>query len=269
MIKTETRNPRTMNFDKMTTEEMVAVMTEENLNAVRAVEAAAPSVAKAIDLITQAFDNGSRLFFIGAGTSGRLGVLDAAECPPTFGVAPDMVQGIIAGGNDCMFKAAENAEDKAENGRADVLARGVRNGDVLVGISVAGNAAYVCEALRTARELGAHTVGLTCNAEAKLNEWSDVVIFTDTGAEVVTGSTRLKAGTAHKMVLNMLTTCAMTKIGNVYQNLMINLRPTNDKLRARTIRIVGEILNCDETTATARLEANGWNIRRAVTQEGE
>lgn len=266
MLKTEMRNPLTMNFDKMSTAEMVAVMTAENANAVRAVEAASDSIAKAIDMIAEAFAEGNRLFFIGAGTSGRLGVLDASECPPTFGVSPEMVQGIIAGGKECMFRAAENAEDLSLNGKNDVISYGIHAGDVLVGISVAGNAAYVKEALHTARELGARTVALTCNDNAQISEFADISIVTDTGAEVVTGSTRLKAGTAHKMVLNMLTTCAMTKIGNVYENLMINLRPTNDKLRDRTIRIVQEILGCAREEAIARLEANDWSIRQAVSK---
>ena len=266
MLKTEMRNPLTMNFDKMSTEEMVSVMTLENANAVRAVEAASGSIAKAIDTVAEAFSNGNRLFFIGAGTSGRLGVLDASECPPTFGVSPDMVQGIIAGGKECMFRAAENAEDLSINGRDDVISCGIRADDVLVGISVAGNAAYVREALRTAKELGAHTVALTCNDKAQISEFADISIVTDTGAEVLTGSTRLKAGTAHKMVLNMITTCAMTKIGNVYENLMINLRPTNDKLRDRTIRIVQEILGCERDEAIEKLENNEWNIRRAVSK---
>ena len=265
MIKTEMRNPNTMHFDRMSTAEMVAVMAAENANAVRAVEAASASIAKAIDTVAAAFEKGNRLFFIGAGTSGRLGVLDAAECPPTFGVSHEMVQGIIAGGEGCMFRAAENAEDLAQSGREDVLSHGVRAGDVLVGISVAGNAAYVKEALRTARELGAKTVALTCNEKAGIAEHADIVIVTDTGAEVLTGSTRLKAGTAHKMVLNMITTCAMTKIGNVYENLMINLKPTNDKLRDRTIRIVQEILGCTRELAEEKLEANEWSIRKAVS----
>lgn len=266
MLKTEMRNPLTMNFDKMSTAEMVAVMTAENANAVRAVEATSESIAKAIDMVAEAFSEGNRLFFIGAGTSGRLGVLDASECPPTFGVSPDMVQGIIAGGKECMFRAAENAEDLSSNGRSDVISYGIHKGDVLVGISVAGNAAYVKEALRAARELGARTVALTCNDKAQICEFADISIVTDTGAEVLTGSTRLKAGTAHKMVLNMITTCAMTKIGNVYENLMINLRPTNDKLRDRTIRIVQEILGCEREEAVSRLEENGWSIRQAVSK---
>ncbi len=265
MLKTEMRNPATMHFDRMTSAEMVSVMAKENYNAVRAVEAASDAIVAAVDLIAAAFARGNRLFFIGAGTSGRLGVLDAAECPPTFGVDPETVQGIIAGGMDRMFSAAENAEDKEENGRADVLARGVRAGDVLVGVSVAGGAAYVAGAMRAARELGAFVVALTCNEDTLIEQCADVTIITDTGAEVLTGSTRLKAGTAHKMVMNMLTTCAMAKTGKVYENMMINLKPTNIKLRARTIRIVGEILGCDEGEAEARLAASDWSIRRAVS----
>lgn len=264
MLKTEMRNPDTMNFSKMSTREMVSVMAKENYNAVRAVERASESISLAVDVIAQAFENGGRLFFIGAGTSGRLGVLDAAECPPTFGVSHEMVQGIIAGGNDCMFRAAENAEDIEENGRADVRARGVGKSDVLVGISVAGGAKYVAGALLEAKTLGAKTVALTSNEGSLIEQCADITILTDTGAEVLTGSTRLKAGTAHKMVLNMLTTCAMAKIGNIYENMMINLRPTNVKLRARCIRITAEILGCGLDEAEKRLDACDWSIRRAV-----
>ena len=264
MLKTEMRNPGTMNFSKMSTIDMVSVMATENYNAVRAVEQARESIALAVDIIADAFEQGGRLFFIGAGTSGRLGVLDAAECPPTFGVPCDMVQGIIAGGDGCMFRAAENAEDIEENGRTDVATRGVREGDVLVGISVAGGAKYVAGALLEARSLGAKTVALTSNEGSLIEKCADITILTDTGAEVLTGSTRLKAGTAHKMVLNMLTTCAMAKIGNIYENMMINLRPTNVKLRARCIRITSEILSCSPEEAEARLKKNGWSIRKAV-----
>ena len=267
MIKTEMRNPNTMGFEKMTTEEMVRVMTDEYYNAVRAVEAATPAISEAIDVVANAFENGHRLFFIGAGTSGRLGVIDAAECPPTFGVSRDMVQGIIAGGSECMFKAAENQEDSAECAIQDVCDYGISEGDVLVGVSVAGNPAYVKEALKTAKERGAVTVALTCNDEAQIISYADIAIVTDTGAEVITGSTRLKAGSAHKMVMNMLTTCAMSKIGMVYENLMINLKPSNEKLRDRTIRIVCEILKCSRETAIERLSKNDWNIRRAVSEK--
>ena len=265
MKKTEMRNPDTMNFDRMTTSEMVGVMVKENYNAVKAVEAAADSIARTVDIVAEAFDKGGRLFFIGAGTSGRLGVLDAAECPPTFGVSPDMVQGIIAGGKECMFRAAENAEDIEENGRADVLSYGVGKGDVLVGISVAGNAKYVVGALSKAKEVGAKTVALTSNENTLIEKCADITIITDTGPEVLTGSTRLKAGTAHKMVLNIITTSAMAKTGKVYENMMINLSPTNEKLKARCIRIVSEILHCSLLEAEKRLEENGWNIRSAVS----
>ena len=265
MLRTEMRNPNTMNFDRMTSAEQVAAMCRENQNAVLAVEKAAPEIAKVIDVIAKAFNDGHKLFFIGAGTSGRLGVLDAAECPPTFGASPDMVQGIIAGGMDRMFKAAENAEDKEENGIADVKNAGVSRGDVLVGVSVAGGAAYVVGALNTARELGATPIALTSNFDTPIEKCADVTIITDTGAEVLTGSTRLKAGTAHKMVMNMLTTCAMAQTGRVYQNMMINLRPTNIKLKQRVIRITRDILGCTEEEAVAALEKNDWNIRRAVS----
>ncbi len=264
MLKTEMRNPYTMHFDKMSSAEQVAAMCRENQNAVLAVEKAAPEIAKAIDAIAAAFADGHRLFFIGAGTSGRLGVLDAAECPPTFGASPEMVQGIIAGGMDRMFSASENAEDKLEDGVADVQNAGIGAGDVLVGVSVAGGAAYVVGALNEARARGAVTVALTSNFDTPIEKCADITIITDTGAEVITGSTRLKAGTAHKMVMNMLTTCAMAQTGKVYENMMINLKPTNIKLRDRVIRITREILGCDEETAVAALEANDWSIRRAV-----
>ena len=244
MLKTEMRNPNTMHFDRMSSAEQVAAMCRENQNAVLAVEKAAPEIAKAIDVIAAAFNQGHRLFFIGAGTSGRLGVLDAAECPPTFGVSYEMVQGIIAGGKERMFRASENDEDKLENGAADVQNAGVGKGDVLVGISVAGGAAYVVGALNAARELGAATVALTSNFDTAIEKCADITIITDTGAEVITGSTRLKAGTAHKMVLNMMTTCGMAQSGKVYENMMINLRPSNIKLKGRVIRITKDILGC-------------------------
>ena len=264
MLKTEMRNPDTMNFSKMSTIDMVSVMAMENYNAVRAVELAKESISVAVDVIAESFMSGGRLFFIGAGTSGRLGVLDAAECPPTFGVPHDMVQGIIAGGKERMFSASENDEDKLENGIADVQNAGIEAGDVLVGVSVAGGAAYVVGALGEARARGAVTVALTSNFDTPIEKCADITIITDTGAEVITGSTRLKAGTAHKMVMNMLTTCAMAQTGRVYENMMINLKPSNIKLRSRVIRITRAILDCDEETAVAALEANDWNIRRAV-----
>lgn len=258
------RNPATTHIDQMSTKEMLSVIAAENYNAARAVEEAVPSITLAVDAITEAFRQGGRLFFIGAGTSGRLGILDAVECPPTYGVPYDMVNGIIAGGPDCVFRASENAEDLEEKGILDIEKHGVRAGDAVVGISVAGGAAYVVGALKKAHSLGAVTVALTSNENTPLERVSDICICTDTGAEVITGSTRMKAGSAHKMVLNMLTTCAMVKIGNVYENMMINLKPTNIKLRKRMIQIVCDICGCEADEAESMLERNGWKIREAI-----
>ena len=263
--KTEMRNPLSMNLDKMSTEEMAGLVISANYDAVRAVEAATSDIAKAVDCIAEAFEGGHRLFYIGAGTSGRLGVLDASECPPTFGVPYGQVVGIIAGGNERMFRAGENEEDKYENGVQSIVDHGVEGGDVVVGISAAGNAAYVVGALEAAKKLGCVTVAVSSNPETAISRVADISIYTDTGAEVLTGSTRLKAGTAQKIVLNTMTTCAMAKTGKVYENMMINLAPSNEKLRRRVIRITSEILSSDEKTAIELLERNGWNIRAAVT----
>ena len=263
MLKTEQRNPKSTHIDKMSTLDMVKLMSEENYVAVKAVEDAAQSIAEAVDAIAFSMENGGRLYYIGAGTSGRLGVLDASECPPTFGVSPDLVSGIIAGGYDCLVKASEGGEDSYENGILDVKDR-LRAGDVIVGISAAGGAKYVLGALEWAKANGCVTVGVTSNADSLLAKNADIAIFTDTGAEVITGSTRLKAGTAQKLVLNILSTAAMVKTGRVYENLMINLRPTNQKLRARVISIVREIKGIGEEEAIALLEANDWNIRASV-----
>lgn len=262
--KTEMRNPLSMNMDKMSTEDMARLVISANYEAVKAAEDASFHISLAIDAIADAFIKGHRLIYVGAGTSGRLGVLDASECPPTFGVHYDMVSGIIAGGRERMFRAGENEEDKYENGCNAVKENGALAGDVVVGISAAGNAKFVIGALECAKELGCVTVAISSNTEAEILKISDIPIFTDTGAEVLTGSTRLKAGTAQKIVLNTLTTCAMTKIGNVYENMMINLSPSNEKLRKRVVRIVCEILSCDEDHAVERLEKSDWSIRKAV-----
>jgi len=268
MQKTEMRNPNSMQIDRMDTAGILQIISDENFNAVRAVEAALGEIAKACDAIAAAFERGGRLFYIGAGTSGRLGVVDAAECPPTFGVPTGMVIGIIAGGPACMSSASEGQEDDAAAAVRDLQAHSPTADDVVVGISAAGNAAYVLGALEYAASLGCTTVGLTSNSDSKLAAAADIAIVTDTGAEVVTGSTRMKAGTAQKLVLNMLSTTAMIKTGKVYENLMINLQPTNEKLRLRVISIVCEILGCSTEQAVALLEENGWDIRRTVTAAG-
>ena len=267
--KTEMRNPLSMHMDRMNTEDMARLVITANHEAVRAAEDAAPAIARAVDAIADAFENGHRLIYVGAGTSGRLGVIDAAECPPTFGVPYDMVSGIIAGGKERMFRAGENEEDKYENGCQAIKAHGITAGDVVVGISAAGNAAYVVGALEEAQKAGCVTVGLTCNDGTAVLRVADIPILTDTGAEVLTGSTRLKAGTAQKIVLNTLTTCAMAKTGKVYENMMINLSPSNEKLKKRVIRIVTEILQCEEEEAVKRLNDNQWKIRNTVEAAGK
>ena len=263
MLNTEMRNPNTMHIDKMSSMEIAELMNRENMVSVMAVEKAMPQIAKAIDAAAEAIGNGGKMIYIGAGTSGRLGIQDAAECPPTFGVEDWVVQGIIAGGRDRVFKAGENAEDFYENGVNDVKDI-LKAGDVLVGISAAGGAQYVIGALEAAKKLGCTTVALTNNPDVAITKVADIAIVCDTGAEAITGSTRLKAGTAQKLILNMLSTGAMIRRGYVYENLMINLKPTNTKLRTRVISIVSDITGESMEQAEARLEANDWNIKEAV-----
>lgn len=267
MHKTEMRNEKTMHIDRATTSEMISLLHNENYNAVRAIDGALPEIERAVDMITERIAEGGRLIYMGAGTSGRLGVIDAAECPPTYGVPADTVVGIIAGGMDRMHSASEGAEDSGECGIADLKAKGLTKLDTVMGISAAGNAAYVADALAYARSLGILTIGLTCNSDSRLATETDVAIVTDTGAEPITGSTRMKAATAHKMVLTMISTAVMVKLGHVYENMMINLKPSNIKLKRRVISIVREILKCDEERAIELLEANDWSIRRSVDTE--
>lgn len=261
MQKTEMRNPDTMNIDRMSTGEILRIINRENMNSVMAVEKALDRIEKACDAIISGMEKGGRLFYIGAGTSGRLGIVDAAECPPTFGVSKDLVVGIIAGGHESMFAASEGAEDNYEAGAEDLGKYDIKDNDTVVGISAAGNAAYILGALDMAKEKGAETIGITCNEKSKLDKAADISIVTDTGAEVVTGSTRMKAGTAQKLVLNMLSTTAMIKTGKVYENLMINLRPSNKKLTKRMVGIVKEVLGCGEDRAKTLLDENEWNLR--------
>lgn len=263
MLNTEQRNPKTTHIDSMTSLEMVRLMNEENMHSVLAVDRALPQIAQAVDAVADAIGKGGKLVYIGAGTSGRLGILDAAECPPTFGVSQEVVRGIIAGGLERLVTAGENAEDIYENGVKDVE-QILKAGDVLVGISAAGGARYVVGALEKAKELGCTTVAVTSNPETALTKVADIAIVCDTGAEVITGSTRLKAGNSQKFVLNMLSTCAMIKTGKVYENLMINLKPSNEKLRGRVIRITAAILDCPEEEAESLLEQHDFDIRKTV-----
>ena len=269
MRKTEQRNPKTTHFSEMSSLEMVKIINEENMNSVRAVEAALEDVARAIDAVSEAFLKGGRLIYVGAGTSARIAVMDAAECPPTYGVDYNTVITVMAGGRDAMFRAAENEEDSAEKGRADLLAKDIKACDVVMGISASGGAEYVASAMRAAKEIGCTTISLASNYDTKIGALADVEIVCDTGAEVITGSTRMKAGNSQKFVLNMITTCAMSKTGKVYENLMINLRPTNIKLRHRMIGIVSDICEVDEARAEELLEENEFSIRKVFEKFGK
>ncbi len=264
MKKTEMRNPNTTHIDKMSTLDMVRVINQESYNALKAVDDASEQLAKAVDAAAESISLGGRIFYIGCGTSGRLGVLDASECPPTFGVSPDTVVGIIAGGDRCLRSAAENQEDIAELGVSDLKKYSPQAIDTVVGISASGGADYVKAALEYAKSIGCTTVAVTSNPGSALSLIAHIAIDTDTGAEVVTGSTRMKAGTAQKLVLNTISTGAMIKAGYVYENLMINLKPSNIKLKARVINITMEISGMDKELCETALEANEWNIRRAV-----
>ncbi len=262
-LKTEGRNPRTLHIDELPTLEMVTLMNDENRVVEDAIATQLPAIAAAVDIIATALSNGGHLIYIGAGTSGRLGVVDASECPPTFGVDPGLVRGIIAGGEGAMFRAVEGAEDDEARGAAELIADGVTAGDVVVGLSASGGAPYVLGALKAAREVGATPLGITCNPDSRMHPLCDVTIAPYVGPEVITGSSRLKAGTAQKLVLNMLSTGAMIKTGKVVGNLMVNVRPTNIKLRDRCIRILMELSGIDRPRAEALIDQYG-DIRQAL-----
>lgn len=256
-LLTEGRNPRTVDIDKMSTLDMVALINRENRRVEDAVDEALPQIAEAVDIISASMQNGGHLIYVGAGTSGRLGVVDASECPPTFSVDPDLVRGIIAGGQGAVFRSVEGAEDSEEEGAAAVDADGVLPGDVVVGISASGRAPFVLGALRRAREIGAVPIGLNCNPGSVMEKFCDVTVSAYVGPEVISGSTRLKAGTAQKLVLNIFSTCAMIKTGRVRSNLMINVRPTNEKLVERATRMIMELSGCGRERAAAALEKYG------------
>lgn len=264
-LKTEGRNPNTLHIDRMTTYDMVRTMNSENRAVEDAIDTQLSEIAAAIDIIASRLEAGNSLIYIGAGTSGRLGVVDASECPPTFGVDPRLVRGIMAGGEGAMFRAVEGAEDDAARGAAELEADGVTAGDVVVGLSASGGAPYVLGALQRARELGAIPLGITCNPDSRMHPLCDVTIAPYVGPEVITGSSRLKAGTAQKLVLNMLSTGAMVKTGKVVGNLMVNVRPTNVKLRDRCIRILMELGSCDRETAEVLIDKHG-DIRKSLAE---
>jgi N-acetylmuramic acid 6-phosphate etherase len=261
--RTERRNPRAAGLSKISTRELLELMNDEDATVASAVRRALPRIASAADLLSDALAKGRRLRYVGAGTSGRLGVLDASEAPPTFGVAPEVVHGIIAGGDAALRRAVEGAEDDANAGARDVR-EVVREGDVVVGISASGRARYVLAALVMAREIGARTVALTCDPDAPLIRDTDVAIVVEVGPEVLAGSSRLKAGTATKLVLNMLSTAAMVRTGRTRGDLMVDLRATNNKLRARAVRMVRDEAGVDESEAKRLLEESGYDVRAVL-----
>lgn len=263
-LKTEGRNQNTLHIDEMSTLDMVQVMCQENRVVEDAVASQAEAIAKAIDIIARQLDAGGHLIYIGAGTSGRLGVVDASECPPTFGVDPTVVRGVIAGGQGAMFRAVEGAEDDRDRGAAELMENGASAGDVVVGLSASGGAPYVLGALEKAREIGAIPMGITCNPDSLMHPLCDVMMAPYVGPEVITGSSRLKAGTAQKLILNMLSTGAMVRTGKVVGNLMVNVKPTNSKLRDRCIRILMELGDCDRDTAADLIDTYG-DIRESLT----
>ncbi|NLG84899.1 MAG: N-acetylmuramic acid 6-phosphate etherase [Firmicutes bacterium] len=263
-LATEHRNAASYALDTMGTEELLRLMNDEDAKVAPAVAAVIPAVAVAVEMAVEALRAGGRLIYVGAGTSGRVGALDAAECVPTFGVSPETVQAVIAGGEAALSSPIEEAEDRAEAGAADLAARAVGPGDLVVGITASGLTPYVLGALRLAREAGARTVLLTCNDCPEAADYADVVIAPVVGPEVLTGSTRLKAGTAQKMVLNMISTATMVRLGKVYQNLMVDMKPTNKKLQARAVRIVQAATGCGEKEAAAALPAAGNEIKTAI-----
>ena len=264
-MATETRNPRTMNLDEMTPLEIVTAMNYEDREVPLAIQEVLPQIAEAVSVIEQAFLAGGRLFYMGAGTSGRLGVLDASECPPTFGVDSGMVVGLIAGGERAFTKAVEGAEDRCEFGREDLRKHCLNSKDVVVGIATSGRTPYVLGGLEYASETGCHTVAISCNKGSAIGRAALLAIEVQPGPEVLTGSTRLKAGTVQKMILNMLSTAAMVRIGKVYKNLMVDVVQSNEKLRKRAENIVMDATGVERELARKTINEADGKVKTAIT----
>jgi N-acetylmuramic acid 6-phosphate etherase len=263
-LATESVNPATLDLDKMNTLELVRVFNAEDARVAAAVQQALPEIAAAIDAISARMRRDGRLVYLGAGTSGRLGVLDASECPPTFSVPPGLVVGLIAGGDKALRQSVEAVEDNPEQGKADLQAIDIQADDCVVGLTASGRTPYVLGGLDYARSIGALAVGVACNKPAAISEHAEISILAPVGAEVLSGSTRLKSGTAQKMILNMLSTGVMVRLGKTYGNLMVDLRPTNAKLRQRAQRLVCQVTKIDEVTAASLLESCKWETKTAI-----
>lgn len=264
-LSTEQRNKNSMNIDNASTSEILRIINNEDKTVPLAVEKELPYIEKAVDIIVHALKNGGRLLYFGAGTSGRLGVVDASECPPTYGTPFGLIEGFIAGGKEAMFRAQEGAEDKEENGANDVISANVNSNDVVCGIAASRRTPYVVGAVKKAHELGAKTLYVTCTPRSTFNIKNvDVAMCVDVGPEVIMGSTRMKSGTAQKLVLNMLTTASMIRMGKVYENMMIDLQMTNKKLIERSKKIIMTITNCSYEEAEMYLEKSNGHVKTAL-----
>jgi N-acetylmuramic acid 6-phosphate etherase len=263
-LLTEQTNPASQRIDTLPTAGILEIMNDQDHQVAPAVRAVIPQIARAVDAAVKAIGNGGHIIYIGAGTSGRLGVLDAAECPPTFNVPSDLVQGIIAGGETALARATEATEDDPDSGARDIIQRGFGPNDLLVGIAASGRTPYVLGAVRKAREIGATTVGISCTPDSQLSQAVDIPIEPLPGPEVISGSTRMRAGTATKLVLNMLSTAVMIRLGHVYGNLMVNVQPKNEKLVDRAIRIISAAAGVEYSRAAQLLEAAGRSVKTAI-----
>lgn len=263
-LVTEGRNENTLDIDRLSTLEIIEKINNEDKKVAYAVEEAKESIAKAVDIITERIKRGGRLLYMGAGTSGRLGILDASECPPTYGVSFELVQGLMAGGNTAIFKAAEGAEDNAELGKQDLIDKNLTSDDVVCGIAASGRTPYAIGGMKYAKSVGAAVLCVTMNPHSEMASIADVPISVVVGPEVVMGSTRMKAGTAQKLVLNMLTTATMIKLGKVYSNLMVDVKASNEKLVTRAKRIVMLATEVSEEEATKVLEETNFNVKLSI-----
>ncbi len=266
-LKTESDNPNSRRIDKLATSDILAIINAEDTKVALAVQQVLPQIALAVDVVADALKAGGRLFYVGAGTSGRLGILDAVECLPTFSAPPDLIQGLIAGGEGAFTRAVEGAEDDPALAERDLEARGLQAGDVVCGIAASGRTPYVIGALRYARGRGARAIAIACNPDSPVIELADIGISVDLGPEVISGSTRMKAGSAQKMILNMLSTATMIRLGKVYGNLMVDVKVTNEKLMRRATRLVQRLGGVDEARARQLLERAELEVKTAVVMQ--
>jgi N-acetylmuramic acid 6-phosphate etherase len=265
-LNTEQQNPKTMNIDLMSTEEIITVINQEDTLVPNVLARQVPNISEVADQIVAAFKNGGRLVYVGAGTSGRLGIIDASECPPTYGTDPGLVVGVIAGGKEAMTDAIEGVEDDKQQGQTDMKGISLTDKDVVVGIAASGRTPYTIGALEYAKQLGAVTVSVVCSKDSEMEKISDYTIAAVVGPEVITGSTRMKAGTAQKLILNMLSTASMIKMGKVYGNLMVDVQMTNEKLHNRAVNIVKMATGASDEEARAAIQEQNYHTKAAILQ---